>query len=126
MNKRELCPYCASPNCKLRLNDFLGKKKKNTNLQKNRLLPAVSNQITMENILNEIKAERQRQDAKWGEQNHHPFAWLAILGEEVGEVNKAALEHNFSGKSLDEYREELIQVASVSVAMIECLDRNGS
>lgn len=79
----------------------------------------------MENILNEIKAERQRQDAKWGEQNHHPFVWLAILGEEVGEVNKAALEHSFSGKSLDEYREELIQVASVAVAMVECLDKNG-
>ncbi len=77
----------------------------------------------MDNILNEIKIERQNQDCKWGVQNHHPFVWLAILGEEVGEVNKAVLDHNFDKKSLENYREELIQVAAVAVAMIECLDR---
>ena len=77
----------------------------------------------MDNILNEIKIERQNQDSKWGEQNHHPFVWLAILGEEIGEVNKAVLYQNFDGNTLDNYREELIQVAAVAVAMVECLDR---
>lgn len=71
-----------------------------------------------ENILREIKQERILQNEKWGEQNHHLFLWLAILGEEVGEANKSALENK-----LDEYREELIQVAAVAVAMLECLDR---
>ncbi len=79
----------------------------------------------MENILKEVQQERERQNAKWGEQNHHPFVWLGILGEEVGEANKAVLDHNFDGKTLDNYREELVQVAAVAVAMIECLDRNG-
>lgn len=69
----------------------------------------------MEEILNAIKLERNRQDDKWGEQFHHPIMWCAILGEEVGEVNKAALEENW-----EEYRKELIQVAAVAVAMLEC------
>lgn len=78
----------------------------------------------MTNILNEIKLERINQDEKWGEQNHAPSDWLMILGEEVGEVNKAALEAKFGSKTLSEYREELIQVAAVAVTMIECYDRN--
>jgi NTP pyrophosphatase (non-canonical NTP hydrolase) len=77
-------------------------------------------------ILVEIQEERFRQDFKWGIQDHSPIEWCAILGEEVGEVNKAALEHHFKyvgAKNLIEYRKELIQVAAVAVAMIECIDR---
>ena len=69
-------------------------------------------------LCDEVLTERERQDEKWGEQNHDEFKWLAILGEEVGEVNKAALE-----SKPDEYRAELIQVAAVAMAMIECHDR---
>lgn len=78
-------------------------------------------------VLEEVKQERLRQNAKWGEQNHTPIEWLAILGEEVGEANKAALEthFNYTGKvDYSEYRAELIQVAAVAVSMIESLDRN--
>jgi NTP pyrophosphatase (non-canonical NTP hydrolase) len=77
-------------------------------------------------IYDEIKAERARQDTKWGEQNHHPAEWCMILGEEVGEVNKAALEFHFGhkGGSPEKYREELIQVAAVAVVMLESFDRN--
>lgn len=64
--------------------------------------------------LQAIAAERRRQDKKWGEQNHDRFKWLSILGEEVGEANRAALEEHS-----DEYREELVQVAAVCVAAIE-------
>lgn len=77
-----------------------------------------------ENILLEVLEERKRQEQKWGEQNHNPAYWLMILGEEVGEANKAALEHHFSGKPSEDYREELVQVAAVAIAMIECYDRN--
>ena len=73
----------------------------------------------MENILEEIKQERFDQDVKWGEQNHNPFKWLTILMEEVGEASKDALGDYSQG-----YRDELIQVAAVTVAMIECYDRN--
>ena len=80
-------------------------------------------------VMKEVLKERQRQDRKWGEQNHEPFKWLAILGEEVGEVNNAALEsydwvNNKFKEDLDHYREELIQVAAVAVSMVECIDRN--
>ena len=64
-------------------------------------------------------SERDRQDIKWGEQNHDVYKWLAILGEEVGEVNKAALEDNYN-----EIIAELIQIGAVTVAMIESLERN--
>ncbi len=83
----------------------------------------------MINILAEVIQERARQDEKWGEQNHKPIEWCAILGEEVGEVNKAALEAHFKqyfkdNEQLANYRQELIQVAAVAVAMIESLERN--
>lgn len=90
----------------------------------------------MEKIINEIKEERERQDSKWGKQNHCPKTWLMILGEEVGEANKAVLESATyaNGKlvSIDAtkliegkgcYREELVQIAAVALAMVECLDR---
>lgn len=69
-------------------------------------------------ILIEVEAERIKQDSKWGEQNHEPFKWVAILGEEFGEVAKATLENDPHN-----YREELIQVAAVAVAAIENFDR---
>jgi len=79
-------------------------------------------------ILNEVFAEREKQDERWGEQNHEPIEWLGILGEEVGEVNKACIETYFhyegSDSDYSEYRKELIQTAAVAVAMVECLDRN--
>jgi NTP pyrophosphatase (non-canonical NTP hydrolase) len=77
------------------------------------------------NILAEVYNERERQDAKWGEQNHHPFLYLAVLGEEVGEANQAALQATFGGKTWADYRQELIETAAVAVAMVECLDRHG-
>jgi NTP pyrophosphatase (non-canonical NTP hydrolase) len=77
-----------------------------------------------EPILAEVMRERAIQDAKWGEQNHHPAWWLSILGEEFGEVCKAVCENNDTGKG--SYRDELVQVAAVAVAMIECYDRIGT
>lgn len=69
-------------------------------------------------ILQMIRAERIRQDTKWGVQNHPPLGWIAILVEEVGEAAKGVLE----GSSF-KYRDEMIQVAAVAIAAIESLDR---
>jgi len=69
-------------------------------------------------VSTEVILERKKQDLKWGPQNHDPLKWIAILGEEFGEVAKAVLE-----KDLDNYREELIQVAAVAMAAVESLDR---
>ena len=73
--------------------------------------------------LRDINSERQRQGARWGEQSHTPGEWLAVLTEEVGEVAQEVLRHRFSGTGLDKYRSELVQVAAVAAAAIECLDR---
>lgn len=75
----------------------------------------------------DVKHERKRQDAKWGEQNHKPATWLMILGEEVGEANKAALESLINGQYspalIRKYRDEMVHVAAVALAAIESFDR---
>lgn len=83
-------------------------------------------------IVQDILDERTRQNIKWGEQNHDPYRWIGILTEEVGEVAQAvngAIEG--PAETVAErwgrwqaYREELIQVAAVAIAMVECWDRN--
>lgn len=69
-------------------------------------------------LCEEVLQERSRQDKKWGVQNHAPLYWSGILTEETGEVAKACIEYNN-----DAYREELIQVAAVAIAALECYDR---
>jgi len=68
--------------------------------------------------LQDVLAERERQDLKWGVQNHEHLRWLAILGEEVGETNSAVLESNAM-----QYRTEMVEVAAVALAAVECFDR---
>ncbi len=53
--------------------------------------------------------------------------WLAILGEEVGEANQAAVQAYFDRdpEKWHRYEKELIQIAAVAVSMLECLARNG-
>lgn len=65
-----------------------------------------------------IRRERERQDAKWGQQDHAPLKWQAVLAEEAGEVAKAVLEDDRAG-----YLKELVQVAAVAVAAVQCATR---
>jgi NTP pyrophosphatase (non-canonical NTP hydrolase) len=71
-----------------------------------------------------VALERMVQDKQWGEQNHNAFIWLAILGEEVGELQKAVLEAG-SKQPAKNIATELIQVSAVAKAMFECGERNG-
>jgi NTP pyrophosphatase (non-canonical NTP hydrolase) len=82
--------------------------------------------MTMTKVLRDVSAERGRQDRKWGVQNHDPFKWAAILGEEVGEVSRAILEMHFGEdpRMIADVRHELVQVAAVAVVAAECIDRN--
>lgn len=89
----------------------------------------------------EVLGERERQDARWGEQNHPDGTgdlvevadavftrqlcddafrdgegtWLHILAEEVAEA--------FAESDPAKLRVELIQVAAVAVAWVEAIDR---
>lgn len=78
----------------------------------------------MKQAIKDIIAERTRQDTKWGEQNHDPITWSAILTEECGEFAQAALHRRFGGSAGDGLRDEAVQVAAVAVAIIEYLDRH--
>lgn len=68
--------------------------------------------------LTEILNERARQDEKWGEQDHDNLYWLAILSEEVGELAEALL------CDYTRVRPELVQVAAVALAWLECMERH--
>lgn len=74
-------------------------------------------------VMHEIQEERQRQDAKWGEQNHDDTWWLAILMEEVGELAQAMLHSSFGGPHAGTERTELTQVAAVAVQWLEAMRR---
>ena len=77
--------------------------------------------------LADVLVERMRQDQKWGEQNWDPQTYLSILTEEVGEAAKEANDARWKADPLkthlDRFRAEMVQVAAVALAMVECLDR---
>ena len=76
----------------------------------------------------EVADERRRQDEKWGEPNHDPAVWLAILTEEVGELAEAILFAHSGGDERNrthsaDMRTEAIQIAAVAVQFVDYLDR---
>ncbi|WP_336786590.1 hypothetical protein [Paenibacillus sp. MMO-177] len=78
----------------------------------------------IEDVLLDVLKERVRQLGKFGHQRHkNPGVWLAILGEEFGEVCQAAgpVMGLGTGKptDADDLYTELIQVAAVAVAWAE-------
>lgn len=78
-------------------------------------------------VMHDVLRERQRQDDKWGEQNHSPQMWMVILGEEFGEACQVALADVFKNRAPSgDYRKELVQVAAVAIAAIECMDRQAA
>ncbi len=70
----------------------------------------------------DVAQERKHQDSKWGVRSHNGAVWMAILGEEVGEANRAVLRDVFDKDGTADIRAELIQVAAVAVAIIEQID----
>ena len=47
-----------------------------------------------ERVLDHIRAERERQIAKYGDHRREAGTWALILNEETGEVARAAMERN--------------------------------
>lgn len=86
--------------------------------------------ISRHEALQLVNKERNRQDAKWGEQNHPPQYWTGILGEEYGEYCQAVNETVFyNGEEerkkggYDNMMKELTRVAAVAVGAMEALMR---
>jgi hypothetical protein len=49
-------------------------------------LPDRDKPYQVDQVLALVRAERKRQDEKWGPQHHDKLTWLFILMEEVGEL----------------------------------------
>ena len=77
----------------------------------------------IQEVLIQVVEERKRQDAKWGEQNHSPYQWLAILTEEVGEYAQAILHDEFGGSHAGTAEEEMLHVAAVAIQILEWYKR---
>ena len=99
------CPYCPGPPHKLSC-------------------PAFGAYVQTEHALAAVANERNRQRAKWGVQQHSPAEWMAILGEEFGEVCREAVdvEWEHPGFSWERLRQELVETAAVAVQIVEWLD----
>jgi hypothetical protein len=97
--------------------------------------------VVTDRVLQEVLAERIRQDEKWGEQNHPDGTgarrWADAANVVRGEVNDAARQGRTSWNGVlreevfealaesdqAKLRKELVQVAAVAVAWIEAIDR---
>jgi hypothetical protein len=93
------------------------------------------------NVLAEVRAERDRQHAKWGEQNHPDGAGglMATAAADIAKTQlKIAFEEGrgtfrhilkeevaeaFAENDPAKLRAELVQVAAVAVQWIEAIDR---
>ena len=87
------------------------------------------NEKRTQDILDRIAEERRRQVAKWGEQHHSDPAWVCILAEEVGEAAQCVCKTCVGPVNPREVAEfetslqlEIVQIAAVSVAWLECLE----
>ena len=82
---------------------------------------------SLKRVLDDVIAERERQDERWGVQDIHDWERISIIGEEFGEVAKAANEANFqsSPKRGDrtELRSEAVQLAASVVDLVQAIDR---
>ncbi len=79
----------------------------------------------VDSVIADVLKERDRQDKKWGEQNHNAYKWSAIIGEEYGEMCKAINEFGFNPTEKNEHEiyMETIQTMACCMAMLECMDR---
>lgn len=88
-----------------------------------------SEEMLMEVVNQDVKNERHRQNGKWGIQRHEYGYWLAILGEEFGEVCQAVQQGSVASKETDadDLYTELIHVAAVASAIAEqVMEERGS
>lgn len=120
-----------------------------------RQLGHAADMMTTTYVLDEVFAERQRQDEKWGEQNHPDF-WPTKLPQTAelratyyGVPQEGLAKHNcelafaagrgswadilvdevseaIGAPNVEALREELVQVAAVAVKWVEAIDRRTS
>jgi NTP pyrophosphatase (non-canonical NTP hydrolase) len=69
-----------------------------------------------------VKAERIRQNEKWGKQRHTPERWVVIAMEEIGEmceaIQKGHVAHK-EGSDADDLLTETVHATAVLLASLE-------
>ena len=70
--------------------------------------------MNRQDVLTLVVAERVRQAEKWGEPDHTPLEWLALMQEELGEAAKA-----WFGSDRTAFTTETVQLAALAVACLE-------
>lgn len=87
--------------------------------------------MTREEIFGKINQERERQKAKWGDDQSESWGvpvpernatWYVIAAEELGEVAEEVLNVRFGDDSNSNLITELVQTAAVLVAWLEKLE----
>jgi hypothetical protein len=97
-----------------------------TELMRRLAQPALDLDALKSSVIGDVIAERSRQNEKWGVQRHSWVEWTAILGEEFGEVCMEAVDlHWGRSEDIQALRKELVQLAAVSVQIIEHIDEWG-
>lgn len=80
----------------------------------------------LDNILQEIKTEREYQDTKWGhdtdDEQNTPWMWASYIGQYATKWMRGTFAP--LGRDVtDTFRECMVKVAALAVAAIESIDR---
>jgi len=70
-------------------------------------------------VFHMVQTENERQLAKWGVQDRHPFEWLAYTTEEVGELAQAISGFVYNNEPPQNVVNEAIQTATLCLKIAE-------
>ena len=83
------------------------------------------NNMSIDDILEHIKEERNYQVMKWGNEAddtlNTPYSWLTWIN--IFGTKWACGQHQFTSEMTDDFRQRMIQVAALAVAAVESIDR---
>jgi hypothetical protein len=83
--------------------------------------------MTQNQILQEIKEEREHQDKKWGgpdhDDLHSPYEWASFIITYLGQAVTYTVNEVDPKRAMRSFRYNMIKVASLAVAAIEVADR---
>lgn len=81
--------------------------------------------VEHDGIFDLVKIEEIKQRTRWGAQNLSLFEWDTILAEEVGELAKAIMEHDYRGGKKAAIIHEAVQVAMIACKIAKLADEHG-
>ncbi|UOE48012.1 hypothetical protein MTO98_26735 [Mucilaginibacter sp. SMC90] len=77
--------------------------------------------MRLSEVVNEVIIEVNRAERKHPEWPEDKIHAAAIVGEESGELVRAALQHKYEGGGVEEIRREAIQTAATCIRLLKNL-----